>query len=121
MASGAWWVLPGLSLALLAAGTLSGCDDEATTGPPQAPDNALFRCNPDAPISASPLRRLSLNQYRNASAALLQHYLGGDQASAVLEAYESAFNLIPHDAEGQHAQLDQVVTQAHIDAFHSIA
>lgn len=91
--------------------------DDGSNGPP---DNPLtFTCVEGADPSAADMRRLSMAQYKNTLRELLAP-LGGE-AEAVFATVDTGAALVPDDVtdkEHDYLQMDQNVSQAHVDGFY---
>ncbi len=78
-----------------------------------------FACDPEAEPSPSPLRRLSLAQYRNT----LYDLFSPGPGRAVVDAAQEALDSIPKDGEegAPFSAMDNRLSQRHIDAYYAVA
>lgn len=85
---------------------------------PGTPPDYSFRCDPAAPVSVTPLRRLSVLQYENTLADLFQNIAGLDPI-AVARAGLAA--LPPDDVGSTFRGLDARLSDRHVQAFYDVA
>jgi hypothetical protein len=88
---------------------------------PTIDDTDRFLCTPGTAPSVSPLRRLSVTEYRNTVRAVVAAAVGDGTADAVVAALASDLDHVPADSSEDYRKLDQVVTQAHVDRFYDVA
>jgi hypothetical protein len=113
-----------VGLALSLSGLLSGCVGELGDGDAEGPDEAAhpesFTCVPGDP-SPTVLPRLSRSQYAAALRDLARYALGEAQGELVMASLDAPLSSVPVDSDPDHARLDQVVSQAHVDGQYQVA
>lgn len=110
-----------VSLAVLSTACVGdiGGEDPAGKGPRTDPSG--FSCDPDAAaLTASPIRRLAKEYYKNAVAELLSP-LDEPTRAALLDEIATRLNLIPRDVSELYSTSDQNVSQDHVDAVFGVA
>ncbi|MEZ4443250.1 MAG: DUF1592 domain-containing protein [Polyangiaceae bacterium] len=116
----------------LAAALFVGCngiigdgDGEAKTPGIGDPDNPLvFACDPALDPTITPLRRLTLQQYRSTLESLAERRLGAAEAATLMASLETKLAIIPvdsHSSTQDYIQMDQNVSQAHVDGYYAVA
>ena len=94
------------------AGTGGGSGGSSGTDP-------VGSCDPSAPPSVSPLRRLASSAY----AQSLRDLLAPSGLDGEVDAIESSLSQLPLDGENEQlfARMDARVTQRHVDAYYTVA
>jgi hypothetical protein len=83
-----------------------------------------FACDPTAPRSELPLRRLSRAQYKNSLRDVLIAAVGATKADAALKKVSGLLSALPKETatkDQRFARMDQAVTQTHIDGYFTLA
>jgi hypothetical protein len=95
------------------------------TGTPVGPSPTTFSCDAQAAPAETPLRRLTMAQYRNTVRDLVASFTANDAGalSAVGTALDSLPDdrrePVPQDLHGSYRRLDQTVQQAHVDSIYA--
>jgi len=93
---------------------------------PPGPAPVTFECGAQASSAETPLRRLTMAQYRNTVRELVSSISQGDATAvnavnAVLEQLpEDRREPVPQDLHGSYRRLDQTVQQAHVDSIYAV-
>jgi hypothetical protein len=95
------------------------------TGAPVGPAPTTFSCDAQAASAETPLRRLTMVQYRNTVRDLVASFTGND--TGALSAVSSALDSlpddrrepVPQDLHGSYRRLDQTIQQAHVDSMYA--
>ncbi len=80
----------------------------------------VIECDPDAPWSASPMRRLTRRQYENTLFDLVATVVGDDEASAILDELAVKLAAVPLDDRTDYVRLDQALDQEHVDGWYRV-
>ncbi|MCA9623354.1 MAG: DUF1592 domain-containing protein [Myxococcales bacterium] len=101
-------------------GAIGGGDDEGSPPGGAGVGPQGIACDPDAAISATPMRRLGHTQYLNALRALGEAFLG-EETDAALEAIALKLELVPEEDSSDYRALDQDLSQLHVDGYYAAA
>jgi hypothetical protein len=95
-------------------------DDDAGDGTAGDDGPGAIACDPDAPWSASPLRRLTRRQYENTLFDLVATVVGPDDARAILDGLAVKLAAVPVDDRTDYVRLDQALDQEHVDGWYRV-
>ena len=106
----------------------SGNTPGGAGAPPNPPGPAplTFECDAQATSAETPLRRLTMAQYRNTVRDLVSSITQGD--ATALDAVDAVLaqlpddrrEPVPQDLHGSYRRLDQTVQQAHVDSIYAV-
>lgn len=93
---------------------------------PTGPAPITFECDAQASSAETPLRRLTMAQYRNTVRELVSSITRND--ATALDAVDAALEQlpddrrepVPQDLHGSYRRLDQTVQQAHVDSIYAV-
>ena len=109
-------------------GSGSGSGNAGSGTPPNPPGPApvTFECDAQASSAETPLRRLTMAQYRNTVRDLVSSISKSD--ATALASVDAALDQlpddrrepVPQDLHGSYRRLDQTVQQSHVDSIYAI-